>query len=544
MVNPTWRKSDKMSLVSIPTEIIMLITSNLESSKDIFSLLRASCKLYSLLISELYERNVKSEGGSALVWYARNGYRLGVRNMLTAGANPNLRDSSRAQSTPLLEAIRYNHVEIVQILLKNRALPNAANLYSERPLTLATRGRSDTFITELLIDHGAAVNSVAFDKRAPLVEAIRSNQTAKVAVLLRHGADIHILNGREAMSPLHIAAAKNVAPAILKMLLNAGLYVDSLDRQGRTPLQVAVAHSSIRAVRKLLEYGANASFKNMSEYWRGWTALFFALKPKSTKNDNRTIIRTLIMHGAPVDSSNYAHETPLLYAVSRGATKQAQILLEYGASITVKNYFGESVLHLAAWSFSCHSNMISLLVESGADVNCSSGRDGESPLFYAMRGSPCSKAAEKVQLLLSLGTNVDFQNIDRLTPLSLAAQMCSVELANILLKHGARVNSRDKQGKSPLHHIAEANFGSASMVQKFAALLIQHGADVNSRDNFGYTPLHRAVAREWIWETAGDLLNAGADRCAMSDDGKYPYDMVPAGPWAETQRLFLRHYPV
>ena len=177
-------------------------------------------------------------------------------------------------------------------------------------------------------------------------------------------------------------------------------------------------------------------------------------------------------------------------------------------------------------------------------MNCSRGRDGEGPLFYAMRGSPCSKAEEKAQLLLSLGAYVDFQNIDRLTPLSFAAQMCSVELANILLKHRARINLRDKQGKSPLHHITEANFSSTSMIQKIAALIIQHGADVNSRDNCGYTPLHRAVAREWIWEIAGDLLKAVADRCAMSDDRKFPYDMVQAGLWAETRRLFLCHYPI
>ena len=107
-----------MSFVCFPTEIIMLITSYLESLKDIFSLLQANCKLYKLLISELYKRNVNYEGGSALVWYARHGYRLGVQNILTAGVNPNLRDSSRAQSTPLLEAIRYNYVKIVQILLE------------------------------------------------------------------------------------------------------------------------------------------------------------------------------------------------------------------------------------------------------------------------------------------------------------------------------------------------------------------------------------------------------------------------------------------
>lgn len=42
--------------------------------------------------------------------------------------------------------------------------------------------------------------------------------------------------------------------------------------------------------------------------------------------------------------------------------------------------------------------------------------------------------------------------------------------------------------------------------------------------------LHRIVAREETWEAAGELLKAGANRYAMADDGKFPYDMVLDGP--------------
>lgn len=74
------------------------------------------------------------------------------------------------------------------------------------------------------------------------------------------------------------------------------------------------------------------------------------------------------------------------------------------------------------------------------------------------------------------------------------------------------------------------------------ALLLQHGANANARDNHGYTPLHRALAGGLAWEVVKELLQAGADRCANANDGKFPSDVIPNGPFAEAQRLMLCHY--
>ncbi|KAJ6102610.1 hypothetical protein N7486_005037 [Penicillium sp. IBT 16267x] len=533
-----------MSLYTSPPEIISLVADRLVSIKDLFNFLRAHRKFYNVLIWKLYQRNVKYDGGSALVWYSRHGDELGVRNMLAAGANVNLREPSPTQTTALLESVHHNHMRVVEILLEYGALPNTADLRSRRPLILAVNGRSDVAITKLLLDYGSTANSVAFDKRPPLLEAIRSNQESKVALLLKHGADPHIVEGRDTMNLLHVASAKNAAPAILKMLIGIGIPVDSPDGVGRTSLQVAADHSCIRAVRVLLQHGADPNYKNKDRYSQGRTALFYAVGAKSARLENKTIIRALVMRGAEVDSRNCVQQTPLLYAVSRGAVKQAQALLENGANIMARNSNNETVVHLAFSSWGCRPDMMSWLIETGADINCIGGRNHETPIFYAIRHFDDRRGIESARKLLSLGVDVHFRNSDGLTPLSLAVSICSIEWAKLLLEYGALVNSKDMQGRSPLHHVANTRFGSASKVQEIVALLIHHGADVNSQDCSGYTPLHRVVAKEWIWGTVGELLKAGADRCAMSHDGRFPYDMVPAGPWAETQCLFLRHYPV
>ncbi|THC88226.1 hypothetical protein EYZ11_012330 [Aspergillus tanneri] len=495
--------------------------------------------LYNFLISELYQRNIKSDGGSALVWYAIHGDEHGVRHMLAAGADVNLRSPNETQSTALLEAVIHKHTRVVELLLENGALPDAADLRARRPLVLATAERSDVTITELLLSYGARVNSVVFDKRAPLMEAIRSNQESKVVLLLKRGADTHILGSGNTL--LHVAATKNASPTIMKMLIDSGIQVDSQDSWGRTPLQVAAYYSCARAVRLLLHYGADPNFKNTRYSGKGRTALFYAAeKPRNSRKDNKAIIRTLVMQGAQVDAIDDRQETPLLYAVSQGAIKQAQALVENGSSIMARDAGGETVLHLATRPHSGCPGMMGWLVECGADVNWAGGKQSETPIFNAIRYSYCRQGVKSAHNLLSLGADVHFRNIDGLTPLSLAARMCSIELTTMLLERGASVNSRDMQGKSPLHHVAEYCFRSEA--RKVIALLLEHGADVNSQDHSGFTALHTLVAKGGSWEAAGDMLKAGADRYAMSNDGRFPHDMVPAGPWAETKRLFIRSY--
>jgi hypothetical protein len=55
-----------MSLLSLPPELVLLISSHLNSPKDLSSFLRTSQKFYHLLANELYQINIRSDGGSAL----------------------------------------------------------------------------------------------------------------------------------------------------------------------------------------------------------------------------------------------------------------------------------------------------------------------------------------------------------------------------------------------------------------------------------------------------------------------------------------------
>lgn len=392
--------------------------------------------------------------------------------------------------------------------------------------------------------YGAKANITRGDKKAPLLEAIRSNQEAKVALLLKYGADTDTSNGRNEMNLLHVAAARNATPAILKMLIDAGIPADSQDNGRKTPLQVAAASSSTRAVRRLLDYGANANLKSTSAGRKGWTALFYAAEPSRPSSNNTSIIRTLRMYGAEIDCKNEEQQTPLHLAISRRANYQAQALVQSGASILARNADGETVLHLATLAGTRYHDLTHWLVQMGADINWAGGKQDETPLFYAIRGFSHPQNLEKVQPLLDLGADVHFRNANGLTPLSLASHVCSLGITKVLLEHASSVNSRDIQGKSPLHHVVETCHGNSGNARDIVLALIQHGANVNSRDHSGRTVLHGAATIDWslrpLWQVVGELMKAGADLYAAAIDGRSPLDMLPDGICAETQRIFLR----
>ena len=111
-------------------------------------------------------------------------------------------------------------------------------------------------------------------------------------------------------------------------------------------------------------------------------------------------------------------------------------------------------------------------------------------------------AAEKA---LDEGAHVNYKDRDNYhnTPLDITSYKGNIELAKMLIRRGADVNSKNSWGISPLH--------IASMDGKIelAELLIENGADVNIKDDFGKTPLRTAINTGNI-EMVNLLLSKGA----------------------------------
>lgn len=150
------------------------------------------------------------------------------------------------------------------------------------------------------------------------------------------------------------------------------------------------------------------------------------------------------------------------------------------------------------------------LIARGKRVNVRDRNyDGNSPLHFAVENGNL----EIVQVLLNAGAKINFKNSEKRTPLMMLDEDATPELVNLLLRYGAQVESVDKEKNTAL--IVAASYSSKDVVQT----LINAGANVNAVNIQGETALMHA-AENGDSEIVRLLLNAGADANARNRDGK------------------------
>ena len=141
------------------------------------------------------------------------------------------------------------------------------------------------------------------------------------------------------------------------------------------------------------------------------------------------------------------------------------------------------------------------LITADPSLTNSHAHDGFTPLGLAVFfGHP-----EAVQVLLAAGADVNLASREsmKVTPLASASAAGQLEIARMLIEHGANVNARAASDFTPLYESA------ASGRIEFARLLLEHGADVNAKTSDGKTPLD--YAREHGHEDMVELLSRYAD---------------------------------
>ena len=157
-------------------------------------------------------------------------------------------------------------------------------------------------------------------------------------------------------------------------------------------------------------------------------------------------------------------------------------------------------------------------------------------------------------MLLDAGADVESPNEDGQTVLMLAARSGSVEIADLLLRHGADVNARETwRSQTALMWAADSNFPAITK------LLIDHGANVEARARAndwpaqltteprnqyrptgGLTPLLYA-ARVGCRDCAAALLEAGADPDRPNPDGITPLIIAIDNFAYDTAKILFEH---
>src|SRR6266404_53439 len=249
---------------------------------------------------------------------------------------------------------------------------------------------------------------------------------------------------RNRPDPLYYAALCGFPDLVEHLVIKHPTHVNAIAGKFQSPLLAALHGKHVRVASLLLEHGGKVDLRGT----RNQTALHNAVVWSS--NIAVDAVQFLLQHGADVNGQRDDQFTPLHLAAEIGEVEVTQMLLDHKADVHSRNIKAKTPLHLM----------------SGREV---SQRECNRPRI--------------VELLLAYGADVNARDLEAATPLHDACYRGRLELARVLLGHGASAND-EGASQTPLHQVIEGNRDS-QLSLSLAELLLDRGADVNSknRDN-------------------------------------------------------------
>lgn len=259
---------------------------------------------------------------SPLSYAVRAGHQRIVRLLLEAGIDGHLVDEA------LFVAVWHKQTDLVHLLLESSANPNV-----ELDSCGCAAGTDDQTIRDLLIRHGAvyppswsldreALRTMVDDKfkrvRDPYVaaEVIGSEDERLIDTLL---ADNPETPGR--LVDLQYLPGWGDNAAITRKLVAAGLDPNRRTFDGQTYLHVCARHGWTSTARSLIEHGARV---NVLDEKDGQTPLAVAVK-----NGRIEMVRLLQKYGADSGLADWPWTRPLAIAAEKGEDEIMELIREW-----------------------------------------------------------------------------------------------------------------------------------------------------------------------------------------------------------------------
>lgn len=126
-------------------------------------------------------------------------------------------------------------------------------------------------------------------------------------------------------------------------------------------------------------------------------------------------------------------------------------------------------------------------MQHGIDINAAD-QYGKTYLMYAV-DKPGGANQEIVELILKSGANVNAKNKDGFSALKYATSYNHEDTVKLLLSYDANANIADRDGRTPL--MIAAQKGNKEMVLSF----LNSGAEINAADKSGVTALTEAAQK-------------------------------------------------
>ena len=201
----------------------------------------------------------------------------------------------------------------------------------------------------------------------------------KVGTLIRRNADVN-LAAKTGFTPLMIAANDPEATEAIRLLIGHGASVTPSNPKplhDGTPLFFAVSSRNVEAVQLFLARGANA--RAQASVGGAFTAMPIEM---AVIQGDVPMVRTLVSAGIDVNAFNDAGIPPITSAVLTNRIEVAKALITLGADVNVTDELSLTPLMHAALVDYGDTEMVQLLLASGAATNPTS-KDHQTALDLA-----------------------------------------------------------------------------------------------------------------------------------------------------------------
>jgi uncharacterized protein len=441
-------------------------------------------------------------GPSRVVDAAKDGNFAAVKTLIAQKADVNVAQADGM--TALHWAVRANDLPTVQALIRAGARVNTANRYGMTPIILAAQN-GDPLVTAALLKAGADPNSALAEGQTALMTAARTGNVDSIKLLAEAGARVDGKEQWQGQTALMWAASQNNSAAV-KTLIDlgadknerskllsfpefkfetSGMAITVLPRGGWTALMYAARDGASDAVRTLADAKADLNASDPD----GTTALMFAIL-----NAHFDAAAILIDKGADPNVTDITGTTALYAAVdmhtlgpmlSRPSPKLVDAvdaadivkrLIEHGADVNARlkrpilgrhhlptgdASLGEGTTALARAAKSNDLQVMRMLLDAGADPKLTL-KDRSTPLMIAAAGGAVvgayaiaipvteESSIEAIKLCLERGVDVNAFNTNGTTALHAAVQRGAEKVVRYLAEHGAKLDMKNKQGRTPL----------------------------------------------------------------------------------------------
>lgn len=358
--------------------------------------------------------------------------------MLLSGRAPTSIIAPHCQAL-LEEAVTSHNMEAFRFLLQHVQLSD----FDPRSIVRGALYYEFLEAVELLQDSGMGPVITSRESNCSVLsDAVRCSKVKALKFLIKAGADITAnvtcsyasqFDEAPEMQPFAVAVAIGRLPEIMQMLLAARVDPNTKDTKYQLSLlSWALFYDDPHTVRSLISHGADVNSVDIF----GRTALFYAATCGSP-----AIIRMLLEAGAQPDVTDINQITPLTFAAGAQTDRPSQP--EHEVRDPIRSL---CMWHSGPRVYPTYMESAQLLLDAGANAHHRDG-SGRSPLSHAAQMG----SSELVQTFIDLGVDVDAVDDQGHTALSWAC-MFGQDTARALVAAGCDVSRADYSGTTPLQY--------------------------------------------------------------------------------------------